>query len=77
MQEGDLPAGQQHMEGLGVQSGLKAEYKDDIRRPFLAAVTPAAKPTVCHPVAHHLLSAEVLASLYLLIPQTYLSLLKR
>lgn len=76
MQEGDLPARQQHREGLGAQSGLKAEYKDDTGRPFLAAVTPAAKTAVCHPVAHYLLSAEVLASLYLLIPQTYLSLLK-
>ena len=62
--EKDLPAGEQHWEGLGAQSGLKAEYKDNIRWPFLAAVTPAAKAAVHNPVAHHLLPPQVSASSY-------------
>lgn len=36
--------------GPGAQSGLKAEYQDDIARPFLAAVTPAVKTTDRNPV---------------------------
>lgn len=35
----DFQAGQQHQEGLRVQRGQKAEGKDNIRFPFLAAVS--------------------------------------
>lgn len=74
MQKEDLPAGQQHWGGLG-HSGLKVGYKDNIRCPFLAAATPAAKAATHNPVAHHLLQHQVSASSYLLIPQSYLGLL--
>lgn len=75
MQKEDLPAGRQHGEGLGVQSGLKADSKDSIRCPFLATVTAAVKAVIHNPIAHHLLPSQVSASSYLLKPQPYLGLL--
>lgn len=77
MQKEDLPAGRQHREGLGVQSGLKADSADSVRCPFLATVTPAAKAAVHNPIVHHLLPSQVSASSYLLKPQPYLGRLNR
>lgn len=49
MQKGGCPIWAAASGGLGAQSGLKAEYQDDIARPFLAAVIPAAKATDRNP----------------------------
>lgn len=67
IQKEDFPAGQQHQEGLRVQRRQKAEGKDNIRFPFLAAVPPAVKAAVHYPVAHHLLPPQVSAFPYLFI----------
>lgn len=67
IQKEDFPAGQQHQEGLRVQRGQKAEGKDNIRFPFLAAVPPAVKAAVHYPAAHHPLPPQVSAFSYLFI----------
>lgn len=48
-----------------MQRGQKAEGKDNIRFPFLAAIPPALKATVHYPVAHHVLLLQVSAFSYL------------
>lgn len=44
-----------------MQRGQKAEGKDNIRFPFLAAVPPAVKAAVHYPAAHHPLPPQVSA----------------